>query len=77
MNINVIRKEIQQRQGEILHFKFNGSRNQIEDFKGRIIQTYPAIFLVRLEDQNSKVKSFSYNDLVMESLEIINETSCI
>ena len=38
-------KKIKEKQGEVLHFKFNGSRNQVEEFKGEIIKTYPAIFL--------------------------------
>ncbi len=72
MNINTMREEIKKKEGEILHFKFNGSRNQIEEFTGEIIKTYPAIFLIRLEDQENRIKSFSYSDLVTESLEIIN-----
>ncbi len=72
MNIDIMREKIKEKQGEVLHFKFNGSRNQVEEFKGEIIKTYPAIFLIRLEDNTNKIKSFSYSDLVTESLEIIN-----
>ncbi len=72
MNIETMREKIKEKEGEVLHFKFNGSRNQVEEFKGEIIKTYPAIFLIRLEKSNNKIKSFSYSDLVTESLEIIN-----
>ena len=72
MNIDIMREKIKEKQGEVLHFKFNGSRNQVEEFKGEIIKTYPAIFLIRLEDNTNKIKSFSYSELVTESLEIIN-----
>ena len=72
MNIDIMREKIKEKQGEVLHFKFNGSRNQVEEFKGEIIKTYPAIFLIRLEDNTNKIKSFSYSDLVTESLEIIH-----
>ena len=72
MNIDIMREKIKEKQGDVLHFKFNGSRNQVEEFKGEIIKTYPAIFLIRLEDNTNKIKSFSYSDLVTESLEIIN-----
>ena len=72
MNIDIMREKIKEKQGEVLHFKFNGSRNQVEEFKVEIIKTYPAIFLIRLEDNTNKIKSFSYSDLVTESLEIIN-----
>ncbi len=72
MNIELMRAEVKKKEGEVLNFKFNGSRNQVEEFKGEIIKTYPAIFLIRLEENPQKIKSFSYSDLVTESLEIIN-----
>ncbi len=71
MNIDKIRKEIEMQAGETLHFKFNGSRNQILEFDGKIIETYPAIFVVKLTSDKNNIKSFSYNDLVTSSLEII------
>ena len=72
MNIDIMREKIKAKEGQTFHFKFNGSRNQVEEFKGEIVKTYPAIFLIRLEDSTHKIKSFSYSDLVTESLEIIN-----
>ncbi len=71
MNIDKIREDVKLKEGEILHFKFNGSRNQIVEFDGEIIETYPAIFLVKLVDDANHIKSFSYSDLVTSSLEII------
>ena len=74
MNIDKVREEVKLKEGEILHFKFNGSRNQIMEFDGEIIETYPAIFVVKLISDNefNNIKSFSYSDLVTSSLEIIN-----
>ena len=70
MNIDKVREEVKLKEGEVLHFKFKGSRNQIVEFDGKIVGTYPAIFVVRtLKDNN--IKSFSYSDLVTSSLEII------
>ncbi len=71
MNIENVREKIKQKEGETLHFKFNGSRHQVEEFTGEIIETYPAIFLIRLKGTPTKIKSFSYNDLLTESLEIL------
>ena len=69
MNVDKIREEVKAKEGEVLHFKFNGSRNQILEFDGQIIETYPAIFVVRLiKDDN--IKSFSYSDLITSNLEI-------
>ncbi len=69
MNVDKVRSEIKSKEGKILHFKFNGSRNQIVEFEGEIIETYQAIFVVKLTDNN--IKSFSYSDLITSSLEIL------
>lgn len=70
MNIDKVREEIKLKTGEVLHFKFNGSRNQIKEFDGEIIETYSAIFVVKLVDDNN-IKAFSYSDLITSSLEIL------
>ena len=69
MNVDKVRDEVKSQEGKILHFKFNGSRNQIQEFDGEIIETYHSIFVVKLVDDNN-IKSFSYNDLITSSLEI-------
>ena len=69
MNVDKVRSEVKSKEGKILHFKFNGSRNQIVEFEGEIIETYQAIFVVKLTDNN--IKSFSYSDLITSSLEIL------
>lgn len=73
MTIQKIRDEMSQNKGKILNFKFNGARNQIEEFKGEVVNTYPAIFLIRMDDENNLIKSFSYSDILTESLEIIKK----
>ena len=69
MNVDKVRDEVKSKEGEILHFKFNGSRNQKQEFEGEIIETYQAIFVIKLRDNN--IKSFSYSDLITSSLEIL------
>ena len=32
MNIDKVREEVKLKEGEVLHFKFNGSRNQIVEY---------------------------------------------
>lgn len=49
MNLDSMRSKVKEKEGTILHFKVNGSRNQIEEFNGEIIELYPSIFLVRLK----------------------------
>ena len=50
-------------------FRFNGIRNQNEEFLGKIVGIYPAIFTIELN--NKIIKSFSYSDLLIKNLEII------
>ena len=67
MNIEKVKNRIDMFKGTVKNFKFNGSRNQVEEFSGVIIDTYPSIFLVRLND-NNLVKSFSYSDVLIHKL---------
>ena len=67
---NIFHHSILRKFYQILHFKFNGSRNQIVEFDGEIIETYHSIFVVKLVDDNN-IKSFSYSDLITSSLEIL------
>ena len=72
MNIDTIKAKVREKEGETLHFKVNGSRNQVEEFNGKIVKLYPSIFIVSLTGDNDMIKSFSYSDLITESVEIIS-----
>lgn len=67
--IGKIKDNLKQIQGKNLHFKFNGARNQIEEFNGSIENMYNFIFTIKTED--NKIKSFTYSDILIENLEII------
>lgn len=51
------------------NFVFHGSRNMLDEFTGKIIGIYPAIFTIL--DSNGVLKSFSYSDLLIGNLEIL------
>ncbi len=70
MNIETIKEKLSEEEGKTLHFRFNGARNQKEEFQGEIIKLYPAVFLVRVLDERDLVKSFSYSDVLIDTLEI-------
>ena len=72
MNINTIKNNINSQKGKIIKFKYNGARNQIEEFSGTIENTYNAIFTIRLKD-DAKIKTFTYSDVLTESLELFIE----
>ncbi len=70
MTIGMAKQLVKDNKGEIRSFRFRGARNQIEEFKGIITDTYPAIFIIRLQDE--KIKSFSYSDVLIDNLKILN-----
>jgi len=50
-----------------IKFRYNGSRNQIEEFEGKIINCYNFVFVIELENMT---RSFSYTDVLIGTLEI-------
>lgn len=70
--ITKIKENLEKEKGKYLHFKFNGARNQIEEFDGYIENTYNYVFTIKLNNEN-RVKSFTYTDILIDNLEIINK----
>ena len=68
--ISKIKDNLESKKGKNLHFKFNGTRNQIEEFNGSIEDMYNFIFTIKTDD--NKIKSFTYSDILIENLEIID-----
>jgi uncharacterized protein Veg len=50
-----------------INFRYNGSRNQVEEFEGIIINCYKYTFLI---DTGVINRSFSYSDVLIGILEI-------
>ena len=70
MNINKIRSFIAKNKGNLFLFKFKGERNQTEEFVGMITGVYKSIFTIKVNDYTNRTKSYSYNDVLTNSLEI-------
>ena len=70
MTLDKIKEFVKKNKGIQHSFKFKGTRNQVDEFQGIITDLYPAIFIITLDDD--KVKSFSYNDLLADNLEIVD-----
>lgn len=67
IQIDKIRNDVEKRKGRPLHFKFNGSRGQTDEYVGVITDTFNGIFLVKSVD-NERVRSYSYTDILIENL---------
>lgn len=70
MIINKIKNKVIENVGIRHKFKFNGSRNQIEEFEGIINNTYNAVFTILVDEFS--IKSFSYSDILTKNLEILD-----
>ena len=68
-----IRERIIQDRGKELKFKYNGARNQIEEFNGYIEGVYSSVFTIKILNGNQFLKTFSYNDVLTETLEIFDK----
>ena len=68
--INKIKEDIKRKKGQKLKFRFNGARNQIEEFEGIIIDVYNYIFTIKTINSKEELKSFTYSDVLIDNLEI-------
>lgn len=67
--INKIKETISLQKGKNSKFRYNGARNQIEEFEGVINGVYNYIFTIKTI--KNETKSFSYNDILIGNLEIL------
>ena len=65
--IEKIKDEIQSFEGKTIKFRYNGSRNQTEEFEGIITKCYKCLFLI--ESRNFS-KTFTYSDILTGVLEV-------
>lgn len=70
MNLSNIKKDIIKELGVIHLFRFRGMRNQTQEFTGYIKKCYPAVFII--ETTEGVLKSFSYNDYIIDNIKIIS-----
>ena len=65
--IGKVRDGIIDLRGKKIKFRYNGSRNQIEEFEGIIINCYSYVFVI---DLGNSRKSFSYSDVLIGNLDV-------
>lgn len=56
--------------GEEVKIVFNSGRNRIEEFNAIIMQVYNFVFVVQLKNDVNEVKSFTYSDILTQTIEI-------
>ena len=63
--IDRVRNNILSLRGKKINFRYNGSRNQIEEFEGVISGCYKFVFTI---DVDNFSRSFSYSDVLIGTL---------
>lgn len=67
--IERVKNKIAVEKGKKHKFRYNGARNQVEEFDGILSGVYNYIFTIKTI--NGITKSFSYNDVIIGMLEFI------
>ena len=65
--IDKVRNNMMLLKDKRIKFRYNGSRNQIEEFEGVITDCYNYVFIIVLDN---KRKSFSYSDVLIGVLDV-------
>lgn len=67
MNINLIKKDIEEYANNKIKIKVNLGRNKHEYYEGRILKIHPNIFVVMTQ---KGIKTFSYSDIASKQVVI-------
>ena len=71
MQLEKIKRNLQELQGKKIFIEYNLGRNKKENYRVTIKELYDYIFTVTLEENNYlEVKSFSYADVITKTIKI-------
>lgn len=68
--IEKIREDMEKHVGEEVKIIFNGGRNKTEEFNAIITEMYKFIFVVKLNNDIHELKTFTYSDVLTQTVEI-------
>jgi uncharacterized protein Veg len=71
--LDLIKSDLESCVGKHVKLKANRGRRKVVEAEGILEQTYPKVFLIRLDAESSPVKrlSYSYADVLTETVELI------
>ncbi|MDF2804536.1 MAG: hypothetical protein K0S61_4441 [Anaerocolumna sp.] len=73
-DVSKVRREIINHVGSRVKIKANRGRNKMDITEGVITETYPSIFLIKIDDDSSdsvKTMSFSYADVLTKDVQMM------
>ncbi|HHT37947.1 MAG TPA: hypothetical protein GXZ95_00855 [Mollicutes bacterium] len=68
--IEKIKNNLKEHLGEEVKIVFNSGRNRVEEYNAIITQMYNFVFVVKLIDGVNETKSFTYSDILTQTVEI-------
>lgn len=69
-SIQSIRQRVARYKGNKVRYRATKGRRKAEERQGVIVETYPCLFTLYVESQQSKI-SFSYAELLTKELEMV------
>jgi uncharacterized protein Veg len=70
MNIETVKNELNNHIGKEVVIRYNLGRNKVEKYHAVIKELYNNIFLVELMNINNEIKTFSYSDIITNTIRI-------
>ena len=70
MSIDSIRTKLDSHLGKRIKVRANEGRRRISVKEGILENTYPSIFVIRLGDESGRAATWSYIDVLTDSVEI-------
>jgi len=74
MDVNKVRNAVISHTGRKVKVRINRGRHRIDETVGIISETYPSIFLVRIQASNEmpeRTMSYSYTDVLTKDVQLI------
>ena len=66
-----IKKDIETHLGEKVTLRANGGRKKILVNDGVLESIYPSIFVIRLDNDNKRTVSYSYSDVLTNTVQLV------
>lgn len=70
MNIEKVKNELEHHVGDVATIKYHLGRNKYEEYNVTIKELYNRVFLVEMKNEDKKIKSFSYSDIITRTIRI-------
>lgn len=74
--LDAIRRNLNSHLGERVRVKSSEGRRRILEKEGILERTYPSIFVIKLDEADGRYVSWSYTDVLTDSVEIEFPETC-